>query len=211
MSLPGSSASALDGSLIATHTISAKELLVNVPADGDGHVIGTRTEWFIYTTPLTNAGNAEVGELFNTSTSIVHVRGIWLIPTQSVITAAQIQYSLFRTSTVGSGGIVETPRPLDTGFAALPAGITSRSAITSGSTALYTYLSQWNWNEEQDVVNSPQRPQLNNQVMSMTNLLPVLGDRIAEIELRQNEGVDVRVNSGTTGLISSLWYFAVDN
>jgi len=211
MSLAGTTATALDGSLIATQTISAKELLVNLPADNDGHVLGTRTEWFLYTTPITNVSNAEVGEIFNTSTSFVRVRGIWIMPTQSAISAVQVQYSLFRISTVGSGGNVETPRPLDTSFASLPAGITARSGITSGGAASYTYLSQWNWNEEQDVVNSPPRPQLNNQVMSMVNILPFLGDRVSEIVIRTNEGLNVRVNAGTTGLTASLWYFAVDN
>ncbi len=213
MSLPGSTATAVDGSLLATQTIGALELLVNLPADSVGHVLGTRTEWFVFSAPLAHSGTLELLELFNAQAStIVRVRGVWIVPTQSAISAAQITYDLNRISTVGStGSTVETPRPLDTTYAALPAGITARRSSTAGATVVSKYVTQFNWNEEQDTVNVPPMPQLQNQTLGTTNLLPVLGDRVVEIVLQTNEGLQVKVVSGLAGLASVFMYFAVDN
>ncbi len=208
MSLPGASATSADGSIIATQLISGKEYAINLPADNDGHIIGSRPDWMVTNaSAVTNASGAEVLELFNAQAStIIRVRGVWIIPTQASITGIQVGYDLNRISTVGStSSTVETPRPTDTTFAALPAGVTARKGSTAGATLVYKYLTQYNFNEETAGAN---------QVLSMVNLLPVMGDRVVEIVLRTNEGLQVKISTigGTAaGLTAVLMYFVIDN
>lgn len=208
MTLPNASALSGDGSVIATHLLSSKEYGINLPADNDGHVIGSRPDWLVMSTPLTNANGLELLELFNAqAATVLRVRGIWIIPTQTTQTTGfSPGYDLNRISTVGStGSTVETPRPCDTAFPALPAGVTARRGSTAGAALVYKYLTQYNFNDE---------TYAGNQVMSMSNLLPVMGDRVAEIVLRTNEGLQVKIGSisGTAvGLTGVLMYFVIDN
>lgn len=208
MTVANASATSGDGSVCATHTIGGKEYIVSLPADNDGHIIGSRPDWMVMSTSVTNALSVEVLQLFNAqAATILRVRGVWIIPTQTTqTTGCSPGYDLNRISTVGStGSTVETPRPCDTTFAALPAGVTARRGSTAGATLVYKYLTQYNFNDEASA---------NNQIMSMTNLLPIMGDRVAEIVLRTNEGVQVKigaVNGTAVGNTAALIYFVVDN
>ncbi len=205
MSQANASATSADGSVIATQLISGKEYAINLPADNDGHIIGSRPDWLVMSANGTNASGLEILQLFNAQAStIIRVRGVWIIPTQASITGIQVGYDLNRISTVGTG-TVDTPHPCDTTFSALPAGVTARHGSGSGGTLVYKYLTQFNFNEETAGAN---------QVLSMANLLPVMGDRVVEIVLRTNEGLQVKIGTigGTAaGLTACLMYFVIDN
>lgn len=205
MTQPGSSATAAGGDLIATATISGKEYQVVLIADIDGHINGSRPSYSVFYTPATNALNLEIGEVFNTTTSLVRVRGIWIMPTNTVISGMQLGFDINRISAVGTGGATETPRPYDTAQPALAAGITARRGATGGATLVYKYWTQYLFNDETNPAN---------QMLSLWNQLPVYGDRVEEIVLRQNEGVQIKIgqlNGTAAGLTGAKIDFVVDN
>lgn len=203
--LPNASAASSDGSIIATHTISSKEYQVTLEADSAGHIKGSRARFLAYYTPVTNAVGREVAELFNADAAIiVRVKGLWIIPTNSAVTGAAIQYEVNRISAVGTtGSTVITPRPLDTTSTALDADITARYGSTAGATLAYKYFDIYSFNEETNA---------GSILLAYQNQLPNLGDDgVAEIVLRQNEGLQVKQTAGATvGLTGALILFTVE-
>lgn len=191
------------GATVATHAAGSKEHQVVMVADADGHILGSRDDFLTWFTPATNAANRSVADLFNASaTKIIRIRGIWLMPTFTAVTGAQIGFDINRISAVGTGGTTETPRPMDTSQAALDANITARSGATGGATLAYKYLTVYTFNEETNAGFA---------VVPWFNVLPTFGDRICEIVLRQNEGVQVKQSvTNTVGLTGALIHFAVD-
>lgn len=192
------------GATVATHTVNGKEYQAVVVARSDGYIVGSRDDWLAYYTPVANAANREVAEIFNTSaTQIVRVRGIWLLPTFTSVVGAQIGFNINRINTVGTtGGTLITPRPTDTAFAALDAGITCRYGTTAGAALVYTYFAQYTQNEETNAAFG---------FLPLINLLPILGDQVMEIVLRQNEGVQIKQNvTNTVGLTGAMILFTVD-
>lgn len=206
MSTANASAASGDGSLIATQLISSKEYGLSLPADADGHVIGTRFEWLaFFANGATNALNLEVAELFNAQANSVRVRGVWIIPTMTSITGHQLGYNINRLSAVGTGGTTVTPRSMDPAAPALSASITARFGATGGATSSYTYFSQYNWNEETSAPIG---------MLPLINLLPVFGDRVAEIVLPNGSGIQVKIGqlTGTAaGITQAMIHFVVDN
>ncbi len=191
------------GATIATHLANSKEHQVVMVADKDGHIIGSRDDFLCWFTPATNAANRSVADLFNADAAvIVRVRGIWIVPTLTAITGVPIGFDINRTSAVGTGGTAETPRPLDTGQAALDADITARSGATGGATLVYKYLTAYCLNDETNAGAG---------ILAYQNQLPTFGGRIAEIVLRQNQGVQVKQSvTATVGLTGALIHFTVE-
>lgn len=177
----------------------------SIPAEADGHVVGSRPDYWAYFTAGTNAQNREVGELFNASASnIVRVRGVWILPTQtSIATGVQVQIDLNRISSVGNGATTITPRPTDTTFPAMPSGVTARTGSTTGAALVYAYVPNFQWVDELS-------PGLG--FLPFVNLLPVLGDRCVELVLRPSQGLQLKqITNTTTGVTGGLMYFVVDN
>jgi hypothetical protein len=89
MALPNDSITVTPGTgaTVPTHLVSGKEYEVIMEADARGHIKGSKPGFLAYYTPQTNASGREVAELFNANAStLVLVRGIWIIPTASAIT-----------------------------------------------------------------------------------------------------------------------------
>jgi hypothetical protein len=192
------------GATVATHLVNSKEYQVVMPARSDGYIVGSRDDWLVYYTPVTNANNREVAELYNAdATAIVRVRGIWLMPTFTAITGVQIGFNINRITTVGTtGSTTVTPRPTDTTFTALDADITARYGSTAGAALDYTYFATYTFNEETNAAFG---------MLPLVNQLPLLGDQVMEIVLRQNQGVQVKQNvAATVGLTGAMIYFTVD-
>lgn len=195
---PGSGAS------VATQLAGGKEYQAVVLTEADGHMIGSKDDWFAYFTPATNAASRSVADLFNAdAAAIVRVRGVWVIPTATAITGAQIGFDLNKTSSAGTGGTAITPRPLDPNAAALDADITARITATGGAALAHLLLQQYHFNEETNA----STPLIQHQ-----NLLPSsIGNRVAEIVLRANQGLQVKQSvTMTTGLTGALFYFTVE-
>jgi hypothetical protein len=191
------------GEAVATRTVSGKKHQVVMVADHDGHILGSRDEFLCFFTPGTNAVGRRVADLFNgDSAKVVRVRGIWIVPTCTAITGANIEWSVKRTSAVGTGGVAETPRPLDTSQLAMDTDITARSGATGGATEAYKYFSVYTINEETNAGVT---------LLQYQNQLPMYGDRIAEIVLRTGEGVLVKQEAGATvGLTGAMMHLVVE-
>lgn len=192
------------GAVVATHTVSSKEYQVVMMAEADGHIVNSKDDWFAWFAPATNANSRSVGDLFNAdAAAVVRVRGVWIVPTSTAITGAQIAFDLNKTSAVGTGGTTVTPRPLDPNAPALDADITARAGATGGATLAHLLLQQYHFNEETNASTA---------LVQHQNLLPSsIGNRVAEIVLRQNQGVQVKQSVAmTTGLTGALFYFTVE-
>ncbi len=130
MTLPASSETLGTGGIIATSTVNSKEYQVVMNAGADGHVIGSRPD-FILSFPVgTNAANRILGDVYNTGTVPIRIRGLWLIPNMAAVTGAPIDWIVGRTTAIGTGGATVTPSPLDTNGASWPAAATARSSPT---------------------------------------------------------------------------------
>lgn len=189
----------------ATKIVSSKHHPVVMLADPDGQLHNSRDEWFVWFTPTTNSATREVGELFNAdATAIVRVRGVWIVPTVTAITGVNVSTAMNQITSVGTtGSTVMTPRPLDSSAAALDADITARFGSTAGAALGFQWLINYHFNEETNA---------GLMLMQHQNLLPSsIGSRVAEIVLRQNQGLQLKhVAGGTVGLTGALMYFTVE-
>lgn len=202
---------AISGDAVTTMLIPGTSLEVQLVAevDADGHIIGSRPTYTVWFPPATVATNRELGEIFNAAAAeVVRMRGIWIVSTNTVLaTACQFAVDINRTTTVGTtSSVVRTSRKLDKGFShTLHASITCRDSATAGATLDHIYWPNYQWNDETSTGAA---------LGWAFNSIPVLGDRVVEIVLRQNEGVQAKISSvaGTAaGLVGCLMHFAVDN
>lgn len=201
---------AVSGDAVTTILVPGTSLEVQAFAeiDADGHIIGSRPTYCVWCPPATVALNREIGEIFNAASGeVVRVRGIWIVSTNTIITGVQLGFSINQITTVGTtGSTVRTPRKLDKQFShTLHASITCRTGSTSGATLDYEHWINYLYNDESSAGSA---------LSWAFNVMPVLGDRVVEFVLRQNEGIQVKTTqlAGTAaGLVGCLMHFAVDN
>ena len=203
------SGTAIAGDAVGTYTASgASETQGFVEIDADGHIIGSRPLYTVWFPPATVALNREIAEIFNAAAGeVVRVRGIWIVSTNTTITGVQLGFDINRITAVGStGSTTRTPRKLDKQFShTLSGSITCRDGSTAGATLDWLYWTNYMWNDETSAGSA---------LSWAFNVMPVLGDRVVEIVLRQNEGVQVKtsqLNGTAAGLVGCLMHFAVDN
>src|SRR5688572_28492519 len=82
MTLPGSSATSADSSVIATHTVGGKEYQVIMVADDSGHIAQTLPSYSFYIKGQAGGANKDHFDLFNASGSakVIEIRGLWVAP-----------------------------------------------------------------------------------------------------------------------------------
>jgi hypothetical protein len=196
------------GATVATHLISGKEHQVVMLADQDGHIQGTAQAYILVQTPrVTTAAATDFFDVFNATGSgkIVRVRGIYptIQITAATATIPSFQFSVIRTSAVGSGGTAYT----NEGAASPAAGalniarlssadavslstitqITARSLPTAGATAASFWFDIWLMTEETNAA-----PYL----MQGINMIPQLPYDNA-FELQENQGFKIRQITAT--------------
>lgn len=203
MTLPASSATLGTGDVIATSTVSSKEYQVMMMARADGHLVGTKPDYLVNFPAVTNAVNREVAEIFNAhATNVVRIRGIWIIPTQTAITGAQQAWDINKISAIGTTALTTvTPRPQDSGNPGTLTSITCGYGSTAGGTLAWLWFPVFLFNEETSAPNG---------LIAYQNQLPVYGDSVSEIVLRQNEGIQVKQTVGAVGLTGAMIQFALD-
>lgn len=204
MSLPGSSETLGTGGIIATQTVSSKEYQVVMQARADGHVMGSRPDYLVNFPAATNTATRELAQIFNAHAStVIRVRGIWIIPTQTAITGAQQAWDINKISAVGTTGLTTvTPRAMDSANTHALTSVTFGYNSTAGGTLAHLWFPVFLFNEETAAPNG---------LIAYQNQLPTLGDTVCEIVLRQNEGVQVKSTVGAVGLTGCLMQFTVDN
>ena len=203
MALPGSQETMSGGGIGATHTIAGKEYPAVMIARPDGHLAGTKPDYIVNFPAQANSATREVAEIFNTSTAPVRIRGIWIIPTQTVIVGAQMQWDINKISSAGTTGLVAiTPRAMDSANAGTLTGITAGYNSTAGGTLNHVWFPVFLFNEETSAPNG---------LLAYMNQLPTYGDTIAEIILRQNEGIQVKSVIGAVGVTGCMIQFTLDS
>ncbi|MES2783596.1 MAG: hypothetical protein V4657_12440 [Pseudomonadota bacterium] len=204
MTLPASSETLGTGGVIATSTVGGKEYQVMMHARADGHIVGSRPDYIVNFPAAANSATREVAEIFNASaTLVIRVRGIWIIPTQTAIVGAQTAWDINKISAVGTTGLVAvTPRPMDSSNVVTLTGVTCGHSSTAGGTLNHLWFPVFLFNEETAAPNG---------LIAYQNQLPTYGDTIAEIVLRQNEGLQIKSTVGAVGLTGCLMQFTVDN
>ncbi len=205
MTVPNSTQPFGNGDQGATHTVGGREVQAATLVDGSGHVVGSRPDFLLYFTPAANTANRILGDVFNTGTVPIRIRGLWLQPTMTAVTGAQISWIVQRTSAIGTGGVAVSSGVLDTTGGAWPAAATARANPTGGATAVAPNLFEFfALNEETNAAFG---------MVPLVNLLPQLGDRVTEVVLRQNEGFAVRQSAiaNAVGLTGMLILATFDN
>jgi hypothetical protein len=201
VTLAASSETLATGGVIATHTVGNKEHQAVVVAGPDGHIIGSRPDFTLWFPPAANVANRVLGDLFNTGSVPIRVRGIWIIPNMAAVTGAPIDWIVGRTTAAGTGGTAVTPAPMDTAGGAWPAAATARTSPTA-ATAGTVLFNIYTLNEETNAAFG---------LLPYTNQLPQLGDRVMEVVLNQNQGLAVRQSAtanavGATGMLMLATY-----
>lgn len=134
------------GAAVATHLANAKEHQVVMIAGSHGHIWGDTDTFIVNTAFSANVAAARTThfDLFNAAGSgkVLELVGLFIIPSLAAVTGVGLSWELIKTTTVGTGGVVLTPRKNDSVDADLPAQITARSKPTAGATTefIWTYL-----------------------------------------------------------------------
>lgn len=208
MSLANSSTTITPGSglTVATQSIGSKDHQVIILADQDGHIQGSAAAYVLTQAPrVTTAAATDLFDLFNATGSgkIVRIRGIY--PVINITAASAIipsfQFSVIRTSAVGTGGTAHTfegaaapatgllniARLSSNDAPTLSASITSRAVPTGGATGAVYWFDVWLMTEETNAA-----PYL----MQGINMIPQLPYDQA-FELQENQGVKIRQITAT--------------
>lgn len=172
----------------------------------DGTIFNyNQSTYLLYQSPrVTTAAATDFFDLFNAAGSGKKIRVMGLYAMLQITAASAIipsfQFSLIKTSAVGTGGTAHTfegAASPTTGLvniarsdgtdSTLPAQITSRSLPTGGATASKFLFDAWLVSEETNPAA---------YLTQMYNLMPV-GDAIKEVILAEGEGVKVRQITAT--------------
>lgn len=196
------------GATVATHTVNGKEHQVVMLANADGHLVGSRPLYF-YDIPAqvhVAAANTVHWDLFNADASLlVRVLSIRQRPhITTAVTGVAFDWTLARTTAVGTGGSAQTAWLPDTSQAALDAGITCRSKPTGGATAGTTLRSYTVHSEETNA---------GTIILASLGGLELVPPGLGEsgILLRQNQGLRcVQVTSSAAGNTGWLITFTVE-
>ncbi len=127
------------GATVATQLVNSKEHQVVMIAAESGHIIGSKDTYFynIVSQVHVAAANTVHWDLFNNTGSslvrVVHCRQIPNITT--AVTGVVFDWTLTRTTAIGTGGTAQTAWLPDLSQPALDANITCRSKPTGGATA----------------------------------------------------------------------------
>lgn len=127
------------GATVATELVSSKEYQVIMPATPDGHIVGSKPlyGYTIASQVHVAAANTVHWDMFNADPALlVRVLSIRQIPNiTTAVTGVVFDWTLTRTTAVGTGGSAQTAWLRDLSQTALDADITCRSKPTGGATA----------------------------------------------------------------------------
>lgn len=148
--------------------------------------------YFFSTTLAAGAQNKIYIDVFNATGSgkIAKLRGLYVVSNSAVVTGVPVQWTLARTSAVGTSGTTLTAGVADLSDPAIPTQVTARHAPTGGATTAGTLFDFWNTSEETLPANA---------LGSITNWC-ILAPGVTPITFRENQGVKLtHVTSTTAG------------
>jgi hypothetical protein len=131
-------------------------------------------------------------DIFNATGSgkIAKLRGLYVISNSAAVVGVPIQWTLARTTAVGTGGTALTAGVGDLSDPAIPAQVTARHAPTGGATTGGALFDFWNTSEETLPMNA---------LGSITNWC-IAAPGVTPITFREGQGIKLtHVTSSTTG------------
>ena len=204
---PGSGAS------VATQLAGGKEHQVVMIAAESGHIIGSKDTYF-YMIPSqvhVAAANTVHWDLFNADPALlVRVCSIRQIPNiTTAVTGVVFDWTLQRTTAVGTGGTAQTAWLPDLSQPALDADVTCRSKPTGGATAGVT-LSNYSLSSEETNTATIQIASQGGLEL-VPEIIRNLGGVSHGILLRQNQGLRcVQVTNSAAGNTGWLIGFTLE-
>lgn len=170
---------------------------VVIPAHHSGHVRGTIPTYSFWRPYTAGANLQRTIDIFNAAGSGVDVklRKLFVHHNQATVVGVPHLFDLIATSAVGTGGTAITGRKMDSGDAAIPAGVTCRFNATGGATEGATFFGFAVHTEETMQATS---------IAPMINWLPE-GDDVGDIVLHPGEGALVKQQTNSTvGVFGAL-------
>jgi hypothetical protein len=131
-------------------------------------------------------------DIFNATGSgkVAKLRGLYVISNSAAVTGVPVQWTLARTTAVGTSGTVLTAGVADLSDPSIPAQVTARHAPTGGATTGGALFDFWNTSEETLPMNA---------LGSITNWM-IQAPGVTPITFRENQGVKLtHVTSTTAG------------
>lgn len=212
MTLPSATVVLPSADVIATEPVSGKEYQVFMQAFPDGHLWGSKAQYvaMIPSQVHVAAANTVHWDFFNADAAlVVRVISVLQIPNvTTAVTGVVFDWTLGRTTAVGTGGTAITPWQVDTNVAALDADISCRSKPTGGATA-GTILRNYSLSSEETNAATIHLASLGGLELVPSALWPV--NMGMGIVLRQNQGLRcVQVTNSNAGNTGWLITFTVE-
>jgi hypothetical protein len=195
------------GATVATHLVDSKEYQVVMVADDLGHIAGSRPIYFWHIPSQVHVAVANTihWDFFNAHASlVVRVQSIQQLPNiTTAVTGVAFDWSLIRTTSVGTGGSALTAVEADLSQTDIDVAITARTKPTGGAASGVTLRNYTIHSEETNAAT-----QMMHMMMAggIADLVPMTlrPEHSGEgIVLRQNQGMKcVQVtnsNAGNTG------------
>lgn len=203
------------GANVATETVSSKAHQVMMMAGNTGHIFGSRPVYYyaIATQVHVAAASTIHWDLFNADSTLkVRVTSIQQLPDiVTAVTGVATNWTMQRTSAVGTGGSAQTAWLPDTNQTALSANITCRSKPTGGATPS-TQLRAFTVNSEETTVAT----QVWHMLMAggVSDLIPLelrMPGNQQGIVLGQNQGISItQTTNSSAGATGWLIGFTVE-
>jgi hypothetical protein len=196
----------------AIHTKNSADYQAFIQCDESGHMWGSKPQFsaMIPSQVHVAVANTVHWDLFNADAAlVVRVISILQIPNvTTTVTGVVFDWTLTRTTAVGTGGSTITPWQVDSSDAALDADITCRSKPTGGATA-GTTLRSFSISSEETTAATIHLASIGGLELVPASLWPVnLGKGIV---LRQNQGLRcVQVTNSAAGNTGWLITFTVE-
>jgi len=148
--------------------------------------------YFFSTTMAAGAAAKIYMDIFNATGSgkVAKLRGLYVVSNSAAVVGVSVQWTLARTSAVGTSGTTLTAGVADLTDPAIPTQVTARHAPTGGATTGGALFDFWNTSEETLPMNA---------LGSITNWC-ILAPGVTPITFRENQGIKLtHVTSTTAG------------
>jgi hypothetical protein len=194
------------GATVATHLANSKEYQAVVPCSESGHILGSQPSFIIQSGFQTSAQNKIYFDLFNATGSgkIVRVPMIYLFKNMAAQTGVAMEFTLARTTSVGTGGTALTPVKMDSVDPNLSASITARHAAAGGAASGSTLITKFYHSEETNVAAQVQ------EAFPFWPMPVPMGNFMQDIILNENEGLKLtQITNSTAGVWNCVVMFTV--
>jgi hypothetical protein len=203
------------GATVATHLVNSKEYQVVMVADDLGHIAGSRPIYFWHLPSQVHVAGANTvhWDMFNADASlVVRVQSIQQLPNiTTAVTGVAFDWSLIRTTSVGTGGSALTAVLSDLSQTALDADITARSKPTGGAASGVTIRNYTIHSEETNAATQMMHMLMAGGVADLVPLTLRPEHSGEGIVLRQNQGLKcVQVTNSNAGNTGWLVVFTVE-